>query len=100
MPWTRGQSFFPSKYAPKCSSRAISCGQPRFKSAPLRTEMYQRGCERNDRDGDLVLHTGQARPHTHTDAITDIHDHLCAAKDHVLIVSAYLDYHGSSRKAT
>jgi len=42
MPWTRGQSFFPSKYAPKCSSRAMSCGQPRFRSAPLRTEMRQR----------------------------------------------------------
>ena len=47
MPWTRGQSFFPSKYAPKCSSRAMSCGQPRFRSAPLRTEMRQRERETN-----------------------------------------------------
>jgi len=33
MPWTRGQSLFPSKYAPKCSSLATSCGHPRFRSA-------------------------------------------------------------------
>ena len=37
-----------------------------------------------------VLH----RP-THTNAVTEIHDRLCAAKDHILIVPAYLDYHGS-----
>jgi len=32
---------------------------------------------------------------THTNAVTEIHDRLCAAKDHILIVPAYLDYYRS-----
>jgi hypothetical protein len=68
--------------APKYSSRAMSCGQPRFRSESLRKEnASERVCVR-------VL-----RPHTNT--IAEVHDCFCAADDHFLIISAHLDYYRS-----
>ena len=81
--WTRGQSFFPSKYAPKCSSRAMSCGQPRFRSASLR--------KGNASEKMYVC----AVTSPHTDTIAEVHNRLCAADDHFLIISAHLDYYRS-----